>query len=304
MEQFSPPNQWNIPQPRVSFERQGSKPAEKLYHAMGDYIQDSVNRLRLSAKHNPLGTFVAQAEDLLTINHNIIAATRERIDAIGGLNLGRAIRMDLYEKLLPQLLFLPGLFSYRATNKPARELREHLINHDSVYGLVADYLPATIHQFDQDNWSNESAELVGSINELTTLGMYSRSQDANRTALPTLPKRDEYRKIDVQYYSYIDDGPRYANLQVKSSKNAEKRVFGIRTLTGADLGNSATNQFWPPYTKMQTARAIIQEVNGLATDEQIATLDRVESHINTIAIAELGAPFNLIKRPKNIVSIT
>lgn len=302
MEQHLPQYQHFIaPQPRESSERYVPTPAEKLYRAVGDRIQNSVDRLCLAAKHNPLETFFAQAEDSLIDNYNAIQTTRANIEHIGELDLGKSIRLDLYEKLLPQLLFLPGLFDYRATNLPAKALRERLIDYDGVYGLVTEHLPSAIHQFSQLSPGSEQASLIGSINELTALALYNRSQDANVLALPTLPRRDEKGKIDIQYYSYINNRPRHANFQVKSNILTEERIFGVRTLTGADLGNSTDNQFWPMPGKIKTARALTQEIRGTATDEQSTVLDQIVSHINDIALRELEVsrkpepPFNLIK---------
>jgi hypothetical protein len=258
---------------------------------MGDQLQHSVDVLRLSARHNPLNIFVEHTEQLLVDTDATIQTARAQINEEGGINLNDEIRIDLYRNLLPQLLSLPGLFDYPANNAPARALREKLISYDGVYGLVTEHLPVAVDLFDHLVKDSGQDDMIGSINELTALALYNRAQNTNALALPTLPRKDSTDKIDIQYYSYIHNQPAIADLQVKSNVLAEKRIFGVRTLTGNDLGNSQHNYFWQQSEdrrlKAVTARALIQEINGTASEQQSATLDRIEQHINSIAMQEL-----------------
>lgn len=304
MEQPSPPSaiseMLSLPTPRPHSEYRRFKSSdERLYYFACDQLEANANQLNIVAERSTFETFMQYSDELLTSSHQLLNSTIDQLETSNdpNLDLGYRRRIDLYRCLLPQILLLPGVFKFSNDNPRANELREYLIDREGIYGLVVQHLADSLDLFYEKGVSDrDKGLLVGDINESTACALLNRSQAADWVALPALIDKDIYGRIDIHCYTLTDDSLAQGDLQIKSSPIARKRIHNIRTLNGADLGNSYHNPFWYTPGRLKTARALVREVNGLTNHKTKYTLARIENHVTTIARREITAAPSPLKK--------
>jgi len=181
----------------------------------------------------------------------------------------------LYLALADQLVLLPVLFDYYG--EAAREQRRTLISSDGIYGTIAEALDDEIRTVLAPEELERRERRAGTLTELTALALLNRFQLPDEAALPTLPYDDEWKKRDIDYHYRTQE--HYVRWpQVKNNELDHPNYRG-QLIGGIALGNSPQSTCWRIPGYYQTAKAIVREVDGVAT--------RDESHILDIITTDL-----------------
>jgi hypothetical protein len=154
-----------------------------------------------------------------------------------------------------------------------------------MYSLVASALEEELYASSSTIYDRSSRS--GVIHEWTALGLLTRAQNANAAPLPSLPIEDEVDKINLFYIAQTREGTVWYPRQVKASArqiSSDDDNYAMM-ITGEALGN-APHSFWGNPRPYQTAHAIVNEINGQATDYQTYTLDDITTSLIHAVIEE------------------
>jgi len=193
------------------------------------------------------------------------------------------LRVRLFRDLLDPLVCFPVLFSTYSPQE-STSARRQLVEGEGLYGTIGNVLEHALAKFRWDTHAVENRDLIGFVNELTTLSLINQPQREGNVALPALPHEDQQYGIDVHTYLALNGQKQVRSAQVKSNeRNMYRPVRGenIRLIGGIALGNSHLSTMWPKREFMQTAQAIVEELNGTITDDRAEILTHIAKDLTT-----------------------
>lgn len=164
-----------------------------------------------------------------------------------------------------------------------------LASADDVYGLVADAIEINVRELEHAKSAYDASQRVGSISELSILGLGARRFSRNRRSV-IVPSsvNDDYegggRGVDAVGYNLETPTSTSRPLQIKTSGFYGKVV--AKTVTPIVVGSLLPYRCSSHLSALSIPNLIITELSGRSTDESKAALDHAEQalHIQVFGV--------------------
>ena len=177
-------------------------------------------------------------------------------------------RLIAKRQLLEHIIYAPLFFRFgeNSTNE-MRAGRETLAN--GLLGLHTEIIANALEEYHHPGASDDDRDqLVGVINEHTSMALINFDQDPDVIALPALTADDIAAKTDIVRYSVSRRGYKMLPIQVKSSeppKEKRRRLTpkGGILVTGTMMGNSREGG-------LRTSHALVEVVNNANSPDREA----------------------------------
>jgi len=136
---------------------------------------------------------------------------------------------------------------------------------------------------------DRSTSLIGLINEITPLGLYSRG---NTLVLPASHKQDLYERTDVIAYQFDDEGNklRAQPIQCKTNKRYTQPIDGIPLLDAKDFNNRVNVRLGVHHDN-ETSLLLVEEEMGIISAPEKAYLDDLSADLWDILDERLTPEF-------------